>query len=106
MHFTARLWRKGTMAIITLAGVFDTLSGPTFRSEVERAADVTVDRLVLDMTGVDYLSSGGLRMLAYARLKMPSSVPITLVGANDVIQRTIRMVGYHYSIDMADHLPD
>ncbi|WP_306210619.1 STAS domain-containing protein [Actinoplanes sp. RD1] len=106
MPFTASLWRKGTMAVITLAGVFDTLSGPTFRSEVERASDVAVDRLVLDMSGVDYLSSGGLRMLAYARLKMPSSVPITLVGANDVIQRTLRMVGFHYSIEIADHLPD
>ena len=106
MSFTANMRRSGTIAVITLGGIFDTLSGPEFRREVERAAERAVEHVVLDMTNVSYLSSGGLRMIAYARQKWPVGVRIALVGANDTIQRTIRLVGFHYSIEFSDQIPD
>jgi anti-sigma B factor antagonist len=104
--FTAKLRHIDTTAVITLSGIFDTLSGPDFRVEVERAADRVVDYVVLDMTNVSYLSSGGLRMIAYLRQKWPCGIRISLVGANDTIQRTIRLVGFHYSVEFGDQVPD
>ena len=106
MSFTAKLRHSGTVAVITLGGILDTLSAPDFRREVERAAERAVEHVVLDMTNVSYLSSGGLRMIAYVRRKWPVGVRIALVGANDTIQRTIRLVGFHYSIEFSDQVPD
>ena len=106
MSFTAKLRHSGTVAVITLGGIFDTLSAPDFRREVERAAEHAVEHVVLDMTNVSYLSSGGLRMIAYVRQKWPVGVRIALVGANETIQRTIRLVGFHYSLEFADQVPD
>lgn len=56
---------------------------------------------MLDVANVTYLSSAGLRTLAYARQKLPEGVRIVLVGANDIIQRTIRLVGYQYNVELA-----
>jgi len=106
VSFTAKVRHSGTVAVITLGGIFDTLSAPDFRREVERAAERAVEHVVLDMTNVSYMSSGGLRMIAYARQKWPVGVRIALVGANETIQRTVRLVGFHYSLEFADQVPD
>ncbi|MGC9670556.1 STAS domain-containing protein [Planosporangium sp. 12N6] len=105
MSFRASLRRSGTVVVITLAGVLDAVSAPEFRQQVERAVESTVEHLVLDVSEVGYLSSGGLRMLAYTRQKLPAGVSIALVGANETIQRTIRLVGFHYSLEFSDRLP-
>ncbi len=105
MSFSATLSRNGTTALIKLDGVLDALTAPAFRDEVERAAEHEVDHLVLDMTNVSYLSSAGLRTVVYARQKMPDGIRIVLVGANEAIQRTIRLVGFQYSVELADRIP-
>ncbi len=105
MNLRATLRRKGATTVITLAGVMDAHTAPTFRQELERAADPTVKQVVFDLTQVSYLSSGGLRMLAYARQKLPAGVRIAVVGANETIQRTILLVGYHYCFEIIDRLP-
>lgn len=105
MAFRATFRRCGMLAVITLFGELDALSAPTFRHQVELAAESRVEHLVLDLTEVHYLSSGGLRMLAYTRQKMPAGIRIALVGANETIQRTIRLVGFHYSLEFSDRIP-
>lgn len=106
MDFTATLWHSDKLAVVTLVGALDAVNAPVFREHVERLTESAVEHLVLDMTGVSYLSSGGLRMLAYARQRLPAGLRIALVGANETIQRTIRLVGFHYSIEFSDRLPD
>ena len=105
MSFTARLTRNGTTALITLAGDLDALTAAQFGQEVDRAAEGEVERLVLDMTNVSYLSSAGLRSLVFARQKMADEVEIVLVGVNDEVEETIRLVGFHHSVAFADSIP-
>ncbi len=88
--------------VITLTGGLDAQTAPAVRAEVDKAAGSPVRQLVLDMSGLAYLSSAGLRTLAYARQKMPPGVRITLVGANDTIARTVRLVGFHYDLELED----
>ena len=105
MGFTANLAQVGRTAVITLTGELDTLTAPAFLTEIERAAGTDLDRLVLDMSRLTYLSSAGLRGLVFARQKMADGVRIVLVNANDSIQRTIVLVGFQYSVEFADRLP-
>jgi anti-anti-sigma factor len=105
VSFTTTLTRSGKTVIITLVGELDASTAVAFRQEVDRAAEGDVETLVLDMTGLTYLSSAGLRGLVFARQKMSEGVEIVLVKASDEVERTIRMVGFHHSVVFSDHVP-
>ena len=98
MPFAATSSRTGGTALIRLEGELDALTAPTFAQEVDRAAEGEVDRLVLDMTDLTYLSSAGLRALVFARQKMADDVKIVLVAVNEEAEQTIRLVGFHQSV--------
>ena len=106
MSFTAISSRNGRVTLITLTGELDSLTAGVFRDEVERAAEAELDTLVLDMTELSYLSSAGLRGLVFARQKMADEVQIVLVGANDAVEQTIRLVGFHQSVVFSDRVPE
>jgi anti-anti-sigma factor len=107
MSFTANSTVDGGMAVITLEGELDSISAPQFRSEVQRITDAgPLERLVLDMTGLTYLSSAGLRGLVFARQKMRDDVDLVLVGATGAVEQTIRMVGFHHSVVFSDVVPE
>ncbi|HEX6077542.1 MAG TPA: STAS domain-containing protein [Micromonosporaceae bacterium] len=105
MSFRADLRHDGGVALIKLDGALDALSAPVFRDRIKRAAEHPVRLLVLDMANVNYLSSAGLRTLVYARQKMRDGSRITIVGANDVIQRTIQLMGFQYGMEFGDGIP-
>jgi len=106
MSFTATSSRNGRVTVITLAGELDSLTATVLRDEVTRAAKGELDKLVLDMTELTYLSSAGLRGLVFARQKMADDVQIVLVGANDSVEQTIRLVGFHQSVVFSDRVPE
>jgi anti-anti-sigma factor len=106
MPFTATSSRNGGTALITLEGELDALTAPEFQLEVDRAAEGEVDRLVLDMTSLTYLSSAGLRALVFARQKMADDVKIVLVSVSEEVEQTIRLVGFHRSVIFSDQIPD
>ncbi len=106
MGFSATLSRNGKTALITLEGELDALHAEDFRDRVEQAANgAQIDQLVLDMTNLTYMSSAGMRGLVFARQKMGDDIRIVLVRANDAVEQTIRLVGFHQSVDFADEVP-
>ncbi len=107
MTFTATSAVKDRTAVITLTGDLDSTTAPQFREEVANAVgDGDLDRLVLDVSGLGYMSSAGIRGLVYARQKMRGDVRILLVGAVPAVEQTIRLVGLHRSVTMVDVMPE
>ncbi|OLE27015.1 MAG: hypothetical protein AUG44_11280 [Actinobacteria bacterium 13_1_20CM_3_71_11] len=106
MPFAASSSRNGGTALIRLEGELDALTAPDFQLEVDRAAEGEVDRLVLDMTSLTYLSSAGLRALVFARQKMADDVRIVLVSVSEEVEQTIRLVGFHRSVTFSDQIPE
>ena len=106
MPFAASSSRNGGTALIRLEGELDALTAPDFQLEVDRAAEGEVDRLVLDMTSLTYLSSAGLRALVFARQKMADDVKIVLVSVSEEVEQTIRLVGFHRSVIFSDQVPE
>jgi len=106
MPFAATSSRTGGTALIRLEGELDALTAPTFAQEVDRAAEGRVERLVLDMTDLTYLSSAGLRALVFARQKMADDVQIVLVSVSEEVEQTIRLVGFHQSVTFSDRVPE
>ncbi len=102
MAFSLTSEARGRIAVITLTGELDASVAGQLRDAVEQAAKAEADRLVLDMTTLDYMASAGLRGLVFAKQKMGANVDIFIVGAHDAVFETIEMTGFHHSVFMLD----
>ena len=89
-------------ATFTLTGELDASAAPTFREKIESASAAHVQKLVLDMSDLEYMSSAGLRVLIYAKQKMGVGVDIVLVGTQPMVQDTLEKTGFNRSVTMVD----
>ncbi|MFH0960419.1 MAG: STAS domain-containing protein [Pseudomonadota bacterium] len=55
--------REGTALIVTVTGRLDTVAASVFQSEIEKGVDNEIDRIVIDCSELDYISSAGLRSI-------------------------------------------
>jgi anti-anti-sigma factor len=102
MAFTSTIDIANNVARITLVGELDAGAAPTFRDQVEQAANAHVQRLVIIMTDLTYMASAGLRALIFAKQKMGAAVDIVLVGVQDSVRETLEMTGFHQSVAIVD----
>src|SRR5918996_4624350 len=102
MAFNATLMIDGGIAKITMSGELDASMAPVFQKEIEAAATQQARRLVLLMSGLDYIASAGLRALVFAKQKMGADVDIYLVGAQRQIMDTLQMTGLDRSLIALD----
>lgn len=106
MSFKSSFTTHDSTAVISLEGDLDAASASTFQRSIDRAVGPGLKRLVLDMSNLGYLSSAGLRQLIYARQKMDDDVRVILVGANDRVTQTIKLVGFDQSVTFTDRIPE
>lgn len=102
MAFSLTSESRDRIALITLLGELDASVAAQLRDAVELAAKANADRLVLDMTNLDYMASAGLRALVFAKQKMGADVEIFVIGAHDAVYETIEMTGFIHSVFMLD----
>ena len=98
MAFSATLTVDSGIAKITMSGELDASMTSVFQREIENAQTQKAKRLVLLMSGLDYIASAGLRALVFAKQKMGPSVDIYVVGAQQQIIDTLQMTGFDRSI--------
>jgi anti-anti-sigma factor len=101
MAFSLLTEKRDRVAVITLTGELDASVAGQLRDAVEKVAGTDAQRLVLDMTHLDYMASAGLRGLVFAKQKM-SAVDIYIVGAHEAEFETIEMTGFQHSVFMLD----
>lgn len=102
MAFQSTLRTEGNAVFIVLSGELDASVAPEFKSQIEKAAEHSPERVVLDIRELSYMASAGLRTLVFARQKMGGDVDIFVVGAQESVRETIEMTGFHHSVDMVD----
>jgi anti-anti-sigma factor len=102
MTFTASLSVLDDKATIELVGELDSAAAPKLHWAIEEAMRSDVSRLELLAGELTYLSSAGLRALLFARQKMGTEGSVLLLGAPEVVTRTIRLAGLERSIQMTD----
>ena len=81
--------------ILTLAieGRLDTVTAPELEKVVnEETADVR--ELILDMKGLEYISSAGLRVLLAAQKKMNKQGVMKLTDVCDAVMEVFEMPGF------------
>ncbi|HEV2636437.1 MAG TPA: STAS domain-containing protein [Actinocrinis sp.] len=102
MTFASALTVTEDTATIRLAGELDARTAPDFHHSIESAARLAIQRLVIAMNELEYISSAGLRCLIFARQTLGEAVSLAVAGARPAVARTIRMAGLDQGIEMME----
>lgn len=78
---------------VALVGRLDTETAPALDAEIDRLLDTPVKVIVFDMSGLDYISSAGLRSLFKAQKAMKSRAgEALLVNVQPPVQKVFDIV--------------
>lgn len=75
----------------------------TNAAELERAVDAYVDdceKMILDFSGIDYISSAGLRVIVGAHRQMESKQGLILRNLNRNVTDIIRLTGFDAKLNI------
>ena len=77
---------------VTVVGQLDTLTSPQLEAELKLEG---VRELAFDFSGVEYVSSAGLRVILNAQKAMNAAQgKMTIAGANESVKRVFRLTGF------------
>ena len=90
---TITIKRTAEQTVIELAGRLDTTTAPVLDKTInEDVADVK--NLVLDVKGLEYISSAGLRVLLSAQKKMQKVGTMKLTNVCEAVMEVFEMTGF------------
>ena len=84
---------NGSTLTLSLEGRLDTTTSP----ELETLLDASLDgitELVFDFSGLDYLSSAGLRVLLSAQKRMNKQGSMKLIHVNETVKEVFEITGF------------
>ena len=90
---TINVERDFELVTLDITGRLDTTTAPNLETVIKELSEDTKE-LVFDMSGVEYLSSAGIRVILGAYKKMNSNQGIMRIEkANDVVCEIFEMTG-------------
>lgn len=84
--------QEGNKLTIALAGRLDARTSPEFEQALSGVID-SITELVLDLEGLEYISSAGLRVLLWAQNVMNKQGSMVLLHVNDEIRDVFEVTG-------------
>ena len=84
---------NGASLEIALEGRLDTMTAPELEAELSKSLADAED-LTLDFSGLEYISSAGLRVLLTAHKAMMGKGGMKIVHVNDVVQEVFEVTGF------------
>ena len=85
--------QDGTHLDMALAGRLDTTTAPQLEAELKQSI-ANVTELVLDFSGLEYLSSAGLRVLLSAQKVMIRQGSMVIKNVNETIMEIFEVTGF------------
>ena len=84
---------NGEVATLVVAGRLDTQTAPELEKELDTII-AGIKELTLDMAGLEYVSSAGLRVILKAQKIMNAQGSMKLIGVNDSIMEVFDITGF------------
>lgn len=105
MHLEQEI--REDILILRPRGRLDSSSSPEFESLLIEQLDAGSQRLVLDFSGLDYISSAGLRVVLLAAKKLRASQgSMVLVSMQGMVREVFDMSGFLALFAVADTLDE
>ena len=90
---TIEIKKNATETIIEIVGRLDTITAPALDKTINEDIAGT-ENLVLDVKGMEYISSAGLRVLLGAQKKMQKIGSMKLIGVCEEVMEVFEMTGF------------
>ena len=90
---TMEIKKNTAETIIQIAGRLDTITAPTLDKTINEEISDTKN-LILDMKGLEYISSAGLRVLLAAQKKMQKIGSMKVVNVCEAVMEVFEMTGF------------
>jgi len=84
---------SGTALEIALEGRLDTMTAPALEKELKDGLN-GVTELTLNLAGLDYISSAGLRVLLSAHKAMSGKGAMRVRNANEIVREVFEVTGF------------
>ena len=84
---------NGAELTVTITGRLDTTTAPQLEAEFKQSTN-GVEKLVLDFTALEYLSSAGLRVLLAAQKVMNKQGEMIIKNVNETINEIFEVTGF------------
>ena len=91
--------KEAEKVTLVVEGRVDTTTAPALEAEISGLGDEVKD-LLLDMSGVEYISSAGLRVLLGAQKKMSKVGTLKLTGVCEAVMEVFEMTGFADILDI------
>ncbi|MDR1364249.1 MAG: STAS domain-containing protein [Oscillospiraceae bacterium] len=76
---------EGEQVDIKISGRIDTQTSPKFQNRVNEIFDLEINKVVIDLQGVEYISSAGLRVFLYIKKRLEIKNPEIYLEVKNVI---------------------
>lgn len=87
-------WEAAGELVVALRGRLDTGTAPQLASHLDELGELPA-HLVFDLSGLEYLSSAGLRMLLVAHKGAAAhGGGLTVRGASDAVREVLELTGF------------
>jgi anti-sigma B factor antagonist len=92
-----------TGLVVRPSGDIDVATVAAFRASVQSALETEPPALVVDLSGVEFMDSSGLAVLAVAlRGQRARSAAVAVVRPQPIVKRAIELVGLDLLFDVSD----
>ena len=85
--------KNGSSLTLAVAGRLETLTAPELEKTVKEELTGVTD-LVFDLSGLEYISSAGLRVLLTAQKIMNAQGAMKVTGANEIVLEVFDITGF------------
>ncbi|MDO3401506.1 STAS domain-containing protein [Mycolicibacterium neoaurum] len=83
----------GTVTVVAVAGTVDSVTAPQLAAAIADAAAASPHAVVVDLGGVDFLSSAGMGVLMAAHADIIPAARFAVVADGPATSRPLRLVG-------------
>ena len=90
---TIEIKKNPQETVIEIVGRLDTITAPALNKTINEDIGDT-QNLVLDVNGMTYISSAGLRVLLAAQKKMQKIGSMKLIGVCEEVMEVLEMTGF------------
>ncbi len=84
---------NGKALTLAVDGRLDTVTAPELEAEL-KASIGGMDTLTLDFSGLEYISSAGLRVLLSAHKQMAAAGGLTITHVNEIVSEVFEVTGF------------
>ena len=90
---TIEKYAENEKLTLKISGRLDTTTAPDLEKEIGDSLE-GVEELVMDMDGLEYISSAGLRVILKAQKQMNTQGSMKLVNVNDSVLEVFDITGF------------